>query len=145
MLMPSIFSNNFMDDFFDVPSFGTARTYSAPSQNLMNTDVLETENGYEIAMNLPGFKKEDVTGEIKDGYLIIKATTKTSNEEKDKDGKYIRKERFEGSCSRSFYVGDAVTQDDIKAKFEDGVLRIEVPKLEDKPKVEDRKYIAIAG
>ena len=77
--------------------------------------------------------------------MIIKATTKTSNEEKDKDGKYIRKERFEGSCSRSFYVGDAVTQDDIKAKFEDGVLRIEVPKLEDKPKVEDRKYIAIAG
>ena len=145
MLMPSIFSNNFMDDFFDVPSFRDARTYSAPSQNLMNTDVLETENGYEIAMNLPGFKKEDVTGEIKDGYLIIKATTKTSNEEKDKDGKYIRKERFEGSCSRSFYVGDAVTQDDIKAKFEDGVLRIEVPKLEDKPKVEDRKYIAIAG
>ena len=145
MLMPSIFSSDFMDDFFDVPSFRTARTYSAPSQNLMNTDVLETENGDEIAMNRPGFKKEDVTGEVKDGYLIIKATSKTSNDEKDANGKYIRKERFEGSCSRSFYVGDSITQDDIKAKFEDGVLKISVPKQEAKPKVEDKKFIPIEG
>ena len=70
-------------------------------------------------MNLPGFKKEDVTGEVKDGYLIIKASTKNSKDEKDAKGKYIRKERYEGSCNRSFYVGDAITQDDIKAKFDD--------------------------
>lgn len=145
MLMPSIFSNDFMDDFFDVPSFRTAHTYAAPAQNLMNTDILETETGYEISMNLPGFKKEDVTGEVKDGYLVIKATSKTSNEEKDASGKYIRKERFEGSCSRSFYVGDAVTQDDIKARFEDGVLKVSIPKMEEKPKVEDKKFIAIEG
>ncbi len=145
MLMPSIFSSDFMDDLFDVPSFRPARSYASPSQNLMNTDIMETESGYEISMNLPGFKKEDVTGEVKDGYLIIKATSKTSNDEKDANGKYIRKERFEGSCSRSFFVGDAVTQDDIKAKFEDGVLKISIPRMENKPKVEDKKFIAIEG
>ena len=96
-------------------------------------------------MNLPGFKKEDVTGEVKDGYLIIKASTKNSKDEKDAKGKYIRKERYEGSCNRSFYVGDAITQEDIKAKFEDGVLKITVPKKEAKPQVEEKKFIAIEG
>ena len=161
MLMPSLFTNSFMDDFFDAPSFGVYK-YDAPAQNLMSTDVFEKEDGYEIDMNLPGFKKEDVTGEVKDGYLIIKASTKNSKdendgyltisaekgldkEEKNKEGKYIRKERYEGSCNRSFYVGDAITQDDIKAKFEDGVLKISVPKKEAKPQVEEKKFIAIEG
>ena len=145
MLMPSIFSSDFMDDFFDVPSFRTARTYSAPSQNLMNTDVLETENGYEIAMNLPGFKKEDVTGEVKDGYLIIKATSKTSNDEKDVNGKYIRKERYAGACERSFYVGEDITTNDIKGEFKHGILKLSIPKKEAKPAVEENKYIPIEG
>ena len=144
MLMPSLFTNSFMDDFFDAPSFGVYK-YDAPAQNLMSTDVFEKEDGYEIDMNLPGFKKEDVTGEVKDGYLIIKASTKNSKDEKDAKGKYIRKERYEGSCNRSFYVGDTITQDDIKAKFEDGVLKISVPKKEAKPQVEEKKFIAIEG
>ncbi len=125
MLMPSLFTNSFMDDFFDAPSFGVYK-YDAPAQNLMSTDVFEKEDGYEIDM-------------------IIKASTKNSKDEKDAKGKYIRKERYEGSCNRSFYVGDAITQDDIKAKFEDGVLKISVPKKEAKPQVEEKKFIAIEG
>lgn len=142
MLMPSLFGENLLDDFFGVPAF---RGFSSNTQNLMNTDVKETDNGYEISMNLPGFKKEDVKGEVKDGYLTISASTNTSNDAKDEDGKYIRKERYSGSCSRSFYVGDGITQDDIKAKFEDGVLKIDVPKVEPKSAVDEKHYIAIEG
>lgn len=144
MLMPSLFSNSFMDDFFDVPEFGVCK-YNAPMQKMMGTDVVEQEDGYEIEMNLPGFKKEDITGEVQDGYLIIKAETQKSNDEKDGTGRYIRRERYQGSCSRSFYVGEAVTQDDIKARFEDGVLKLSVPKKEVKPQVEEKKFIAIEG
>ena len=95
-------------------------------------------------MCVKGFKKEDVTGEVKDGYLIIKASTKNSKDEKDAKGKYIRKERYAGAMSRSFYVGDEVTQADIKARYEDGILRLSVPKKEKKA-VENNKYIAIEG
>lgn len=145
MLMPSLFGENLLDDFFDVPAFPrfTGRN-SAPS-SIMHTDVKETKNGFEIAMNLPGFKKEDVQAELKDGYLTVNATTNTSKDEKNEEGKYIRRERYCGSCSRSFYVGEEITQEDIKAKFEDGVLKIAVPKKEAKPAVETKKYIAIEG
>jgi HSP20 family molecular chaperone IbpA len=118
---------------------------TANTNGLMQTDVEEKGDGYEITMNLPGFKKEDVKGEIKDGYLTVTASTNTSNDEKDKDGKFIRRERYSGTCSRSFYVGEDVTEDDIKAKFKDGVLKIAVPKKEAKPAVEESKYIAIEG
>jgi HSP20 family molecular chaperone IbpA len=118
---------------------------TANTNGLMQTDVEEKDNGYEITMNLPGFKKEDVKGEIKDGYLTVTASTNTNNDEKDKDGKFIRRERYSGTCSRSFYVGEEVTQDDIKAKFKDGVLKVTVPKKEAKPAVEESKYIAIEG
>ena len=111
----------------------------------MQTDVSETDKGYKVTMNLPGYQKEDIKGEVQDGYLTVTATTSKNNDEKDKDGKYIRKERYSGSCSRSFYVGDAVTQDDVKAKFENGVLTLEVPKKEEAPKVEEKKYISIEG
>jgi HSP20 family molecular chaperone IbpA len=111
----------------------------------MQTDIEESETGYALTMNLPGFKKEDVKAELKDGYLTINASTNSSKEEKDEKGKYIRKERYSGSCSRSFYVGEAVTQEDIKAKFEDGTLKISVPKKELKPEVEEAKYISIEG
>jgi HSP20 family molecular chaperone IbpA len=144
MLMPSIFGETLLDDFWGFPMRDNYMR-TANTNGLMQTDVEEKDNGYEITMNLPGFKKEDVRGEIKDGYLTVTATTNTSNDEKDKDGKFIRRERYSGTCSRSFYVGDEVTQDDIKAKFSDGLLKIMVPKKESKPQVEESKYISIEG
>lgn len=145
MLVPSLFGENLLDDFFDVPDFGTYHRAAGDYHHMMSTDVKETKEGYEIAMNLPGFKKEDVKAELKDGYLTINASTKTSNDTKDDDGKYIRKERFSGSCSRSFYVGEQTKQEDIKARFEDGVLKIDVPKVDVKPAVEQKQYISIEG
>ena len=111
----------------------------------MRTDIKETQNGYELDIDLPGYKKADVQAELKEGYLTISASTRKDESEKDKDGKYLRRERYYGSCSRSFYVGDAVTQEDIKARFEDGILKVTVPKKEVKPQVEESKYIAIEG
>ena len=141
MLMPSIFGENLFDEFFNDPFFGR----ESKSNDLMKTDVKDTENGYEITMNLPGVKKEDVRAELKNGYLTINASSASDKEEKGKDGKYIRRERYTGYCSRSFYVGEEVKQEDIKAKFEDGTLKMLVPKKEEKPAVEDKKYIAIEG
>ena len=144
MLMPSIFGETLLDDFFDFPRERYVRSNSN-SNGLMQTDISENDEGYTLIMNLPGFKKENVKAELKDGYLTISATTNTSSEEKDRNGKYIRKERYSGSCSRIFYVGEVVTQEDIKAKFEDGTLKISVPKKEAKPEVPETKYIAIEG
>lgn len=145
MFMPSLFGENLLDDFFDVPGF---RSFSQPAkapQNIMHTDVKEKDNGFEIAMNLPGFKKENVQAELKDGYLTVTASTNTSNDTKDEDGRYIRRERYSGSCSRRFYVGEQITEEDIKARFEDGVLKIDVPKVEAKPIEDTKRYIAIEG
>lgn len=146
MLMPSIFSENLFDDFFEDFARPVRRTvkYNAPAA-VMRTDVKETENGYELHIDLPGYKKEDVKAELKDGNLTISASTNTQNDQKDENGKYIRRERYYGNCSRSFYVGDAVEQSDIKAKFEDGILKVFVPKKEAKPAVEEKKYITIEG
>ena len=141
MLMPSVFGENLFDDFFNFPS----GSFAADSMDLMKTDVKESENGYEITMNLPGVKKEDVKAELKQGYLTIHANSESSSEEKDEEGRYIRRERHAGSCSRSFYVGEAVTEEDIKAKFEDGTLKMVIPKKEQQPAVEKKKYIAIEG
>ena len=134
MLMPSIFNDNLFDDFFDF----NYPTFRYDTSELMKTDIKETDNGYEVTMNLPGVKKEDVKAELKDGYLTIQASSNTN-----KDEKYIRRERYAGTCSRSFYVGDAVTQEDIKAKFENGTLTLDIPKKEAKPAVEEKKYISI--
>ncbi len=142
MLMPSIFGENLLDDFFDFP-FGS--NYTATDSSLMKTDIKEMENGYEVTMNLPGVKKEDVKAELKDGYLTISASSNSNKDEKDEEGRYIRRERYSGSCSRSFYVGDAVTEADIKAKFENGTLTMMIPKKEVQPAVENKKYIAIEG
>lgn len=144
MLMPSLFGESLLDDFFDMPAFPRFPGKNSTA-GIMHTDVKEMGNGYEIAMDLPGFRKEDVQAELKDGYLTVHATTNTSNDTQDNDGKYIRRERYSGSCSRSFYVGSQITQEDIKAKFENGVLKIDVPKKEAKPVIEDKKYIAIEG
>ena len=139
MLMPSIFNDNLFDDFFDF----NYPTFRYDTTVLMKTDIKETDNGYEVTMNLPGVKKEDVKAELKDGYLTIQASSNTSKDEKDNDGRYIRRERYAGTCSRSFYVGDAVTQEDIKAKFENGTLTLDIPKKDAKPAVEQKKYISI--
>ena len=141
MLMPSIFNDNLFDDFFNF----NYPTFRYDTTELMKTDIKETDNGYEVTMNLPGVKKEDVKAELKDGYLTISASSNNSRDEKDDNGRYIRRERYSGSCSRSFYVGDEVTEADIKAKFENGTLTMMIPKKEAKPAVENKKYIAIEG
>ena len=115
------------------------------SPTLMRTDIKETDGGYELTIDLPGFKKDDVQAELKDGYLTSNAQTQGESEDKDEQGTYVRKERFSGKCSRTFYVGDDVEEDDIKAKFEDGVLKIAVPKKQEQPKLEEKKTIAIEG
>ena len=147
MLMPSIFGENLFDEFFDDFVRPTRRVvrYNTRSTTIMKTDVKETEGSYELDIDLPGYKKEDVKAELKDGYLTISAATNTNNDQKDENGKYIRRERYYGNCSRSFYVGENITQEDIKARFEDGILKIVVPKKEAKPAVEEKKYISIEG
>ncbi|NCB93339.1 MAG: Hsp20/alpha crystallin family protein [Clostridia bacterium] len=147
MLMPSIFGENLFDDFFDdfARPVRNLTRYNQQNVNVMKTDVKEKADAYELNIDLPGYKKEDVKAELKDGYLTISAATKSDNDEKDDKGTYIRRERYYGSCSRSFYVGENVTQDEIKARFEDGILKVAVPKKEEKPAVEEKKYIAIEG
>ena len=138
MLMPSIFGENLLDDFFDFP-FDGRRT------EMMSTDIKDTDTGYEITMSLPGVKKEDVKAQLKAGYLTIQASANNKKDEKDDKGRYIRRERYSGSCSRSFYVGDQITEADIKAKFENGALVLTIPKKDAQEKVEDNKYISIEG
>ena len=147
MMMLSIFGEDLFDTFFDDfgwPARRTARP-AVSTSTVMRTDVRETENGYELDIDLPGYKKEDVQAELKDGYLTITASANTSNDQKDSNGKYIRRERYSGTCSRRFYVGEEIEQSDIKAKFENGILKISVPKKEAKPAVEENKYITIEG
>ena len=147
MLMPSIFGESLFDEFFDEfarPAKKTVR-YTTQTPSVMRTDVKEHETGYELDIDLPGYKKEDVQAELKDGYLTITASTKANDEQKDEAGKYIRRERYYGTCSRSFFVGEDIKQEDIKAKFEDGILKVAVPKKDAKPKVEENKYITIEG
>lgn len=138
MLMPSIFEENLLDDFFGEPFGG----YDYSESGLMTTDVKDTDKGYEVTMNMPGVKKEDVKAELKDGYLTVTAQQNTNKDEKDKEGNYIRKERYSGSCQRSFYVGEGVKQEDLKAAFNNGILTVAVPKEVQKP-VEEKQYITI--
>ena len=145
MFMPSIFGENLFDDFMDGFDFPTANwNYAKNTANVMKTYIKENDKGYELDVDLPGYKKEDVKAELKDGYLTISASNDNTKEEKDEDGKYIRKERYTGAVSRSFYVGKYVTEEDIHAKFENGILKLSVPKV-DAPKVEENKYISIEG
>ena len=145
MLMPSIFGENlFNDDWMDFsfPDVDKA-LYGKHAKNVMKTDVKETDNSYEVDIDLPGFKKDEIEAKLENGYLTISAAKGLDKEEKEeKDGKYIRKERYSGAMSRSFYVGDELKQEDIKAKYEDGILKLSVPKKEQK-KVETTKHIAI--
>ena len=129
------------DTFFDAASAPMQKM--APT--LMRTDIKETDEGYEMTIDLPGFKKDDVQAELKDGYLSITAQTQRESEEKDEKGTFVRKERFSGKCSRTFFVDEDIEDNDIKAKFEDGVLKIDVPKKQEQPKLEEKKTIAIEG
>ena len=128
MLMPSIFGENlFNDDWMDFgfPEVDKA-LYGKHASHEMKTDVKETDSGYEVDIDLPGFKKDEINVQLDNGYLSISAAKGLDREEKNKEGKYIRKERYAGAMSRSFYVGDAVTQEDIKAKYESGILRLSI-------------------
>ena len=132
-MLPSIFGENLFDDFFTdgfmpIPVWnGRSPLYGKHAKNLMKTDVRETENTYEMDIDLPGFKKDEISVELKDGYLTIRAAKGLDKDEEDKKGKYIRQERYAGACSRSFYVGDLESKD-ISAKYEDGILKLSMPK-----------------
>ena len=149
MMMPSIFGESLFDDFFDFPFYDNRaekKLYGHNVHNLMKTDIKETDDGYQMEIDLPGFKKEEVRAELKDGYLTISAAKGLNEEQKDKEtGKYIRRERFAGACQRSFYVGEHVKQEDVKAEFKHGILTLCIPKEEKKPVVEQKNYIAIEG
>ena len=149
MMMPSIFGENLFDDWMDFPFddefFGRKNPlYGKHAKNMMKTDVRETDNGYELDIDLPGFKKDEISAQLKDGYLTISAAKGLDKDEKEKDGKYIRRERYAGTMSRSFYVGEGVEQDDIHAKYENGILKLSIPK-KDAKEVEQKKYISIEG
>lgn len=149
MMLPTIFGENlfddFMDDAFERNFFGGRNPlYGKHSKNLMKTDVKETETGYELDIDLPGFKKDEISAHLEDGYLTVSAAKGVDKDEKDNEGRYIRRERYSGSMTRSFYVGNTVTEEDIKAKYEDGILSLSIPKKDPKA-VEAKKYIAIEG
>ena len=154
MLLPSIFGENLFDDFFDdVPFFDNRaenqiekKLYGRHAHNVMKTDIKETDDGYELIVDLPGFKKDEIKVSLEDGYLTIEAAKGLDEDEQEKkSGKYIRKERYAGSCERSFYVGDDMTEEDIKGEFKHGILKLFVPKKEAKSAVPERKFIAIEG
>ena len=132
-MLPSLFSENLFDEFFDdnfgmFPMWnGRNPLYGKHAKNLMKTDVRETDDTYEVDVDLPGFKKDEINVDLKDGYLTISAAKGLDKDEKDKKGRYIRQERYAGSCSRSFYVGD-VKPEDVSAKYEDGILKLSMPK-----------------
>ena len=155
MLMPSIFGENLFDDFFDDFPFyyddkdarkAEKKLYGRRAGRLMKTDIRETDSSYEIVMDLPGFKKEEAKVALEDGYLTVSAAKGLDEDEQEKkSGRYIRRERYTGACTRSFYVGDNLTQEDIRAEFKHGILTLTVPKKEKQPEVEQNKYIAIEG
>ena len=154
MLMPSIFGEDLFDSFMrDFPFYDDKdmkklekRLYGRHGKNMMKTDIKETDDSYELEMDLPGFTKDEVKVSLEDGYLTISAAKGLDKDEQDKkSGRYIRKERYAGACERTFYVGDSVTQEDVKGEFKHGILKLTIPKKVEKPEVPEKKYIAIEG
>ena len=151
-MLPSIFGESLFDDWMDFPfdrefekQFFPSKNplYGKHAKNMMKTDVKEVDDHYEVDIDLPGFKKDEVSAELKDGYLTISAAKGLDKDEKDKKtGKYIRRERYAGSMSRSFYVGDGISQKDIHAKYESGILRLTLPKKAPEA-IEKENFIAI--
>lgn len=153
MLMPSIFGENMFDEFFRDPFFDSKdmkklekKLYGRRGKNLMKTDIRETDTGYELEMDLPGFRKDEIRASLRDGYLTISAAKGLDKDEQENtSGRYIRQERYAGACERSFYVGEDMTDDDIKGEFKHGILRLSISKKEAKPLAEEKKYISIEG
>ena len=145
MYLPSIFSENFFDDWMDY-SFPRVdvdkQLYGKNANRVMKTDVREHEDGYEVEIDLPGFKKDEIDVQLEQGYLTVKAAKSLEKDEK-KRGKIIRQERYSGTMSITFYVGDGVTEEEIKGKFEDGVLKLSIPKAQ--AKIPEKKTICIEG
>ena len=149
MLLPCIFGESLLDDWMDFPRMRDfddidKKLYGKHAAHMMKTDVHEHDTGYEIDIDLPGFKKDEIQLSLENGYLLVEASKGLDKDEKDKKGKLIRQERYAGAMQRSFYVGEEVTEEDIKAKYEDGVLKLSVPKKET-PKVPEKKTILIEG
>lgn len=149
MLTPRIFTESLFDDLFDDFPFRSLenvdrKLYGKHAGKEMLTDVKEHENNYEVEIDLPGFKKEEITIELNEGYLTITASKGLDEDEKSKQGKIVRQERYAGVMQRSYYVGEQLTTEDIKAKYEDGVLKLEIPKKEEK-KLPEKHTIMIEG
>ncbi len=149
MLLPSLFGENLLDDWMDFPRMQdfddvNRKLYGKHAMSVMKTDVREHDGGFELDVELPGFKKDEISLTLENGYLSVGAAKHSNTEEKDKTGKVIRKERYSGAMQRSFFVGDALTEEDIKAKFEDGILKLSVPK-KDAKKLPEKKTILIEG
>lgn len=149
MMLPSIFGDSLFDNFiedFPFPSFKDMdkALYGKNAGHLMKTDVKDTEAGYVVDIDLPGFKKDDIQMHLDKGYLVVRAAKGIDRDEKNEEGRYVRRERYAGSMSRSFYVGDAVTEEDIHPKYENGILTFTLPKKE-KKEIEERKCISIEG
>ena len=148
MLMPSIFGESLFDEMFGFP---TEREYyqkqkdAAAQSGMMRTDIREVNGNYELDIDLPGYKKEDMKLQLKDGYLTIQASRTENKDTKDQEGKYVRRERYMGHCSRTFFIGKSIRHEDIHAKYEDGILKLTFPKEETKKELEDKKYISIEG
>ena len=152
--MPSIFGedlfDNFMNDFSfynDAPFENVEKKlYGHHAKNVMKTDIKETDEGYELEIDLPGFTKDEVKVSLDNGYMTVSAAKGLDKDEQEKkSGKYIRRERYAGACERSFYVGDEITEEDVKGEFKHGMLKLFIPKKEAKPAVEQKKYISIEG
>ena len=144
-MLPAIFGENLFDEMFDNrvrPMHSMEKAlYGKHARAIMKTDVRETDNSYEVDIDLPGFKKDEVNVQLEDGYLTVSAAKGLDKDEKKK-GRYIRQERYAGQCSRSFYVGESVKPKDVHAKFEDGILKLSLPKAE-QPKLPDHRTITI--
>ena len=150
MMMPSIFGENLFDDFmngFAFPAFQDVdkALYGKHAKNLMKTDVKEKEDGFQVDIDLPGFKKDEIQIELHDGTVTVSAEKGLDKDEQDKDGKYIRRERYAGGMSRSFYVGEHITEADIHPKYENGILSFFVPKAKEQAVEEKKHYISIEG
>ena len=147
MLLPSVFGENLFDEWFNFPDFRDVdrterKLYGKHADRLMKTDVHEHDDHYEVDIDLPGFSKDEINLELKEGYLTVSAAKGVDKDKTDRKGKIIRKERYAGAMQRSFYVGEHLTEEDIKASFKNGVLSLDVAK-KDQPKLPEKKTITI--
>ena len=139
--------DGFMNDMFEDDFFGGKNPlYGKNARNMMKTDIRETDEGYELDIDLPGFKKDEIQAELKNGYLTVSASKALEQDSKEKEsGRYIHRERYTGACQRSFYIGEDIENEQIKAEFKHGILKLTLPKKQAKPEVEEKRYISIEG